>query len=167
MWIALINREPGSFESCKYVIEMAQKGEVEIWTSAFTYAEVFKRRCHNESCGISPQDDTNFEDYLTQGFITLIQVDRDVGIAARRLLRNNPKLGKPQDAIHLASALLENLDELHTFDREDLLALNNKIACPNGVPLKICHLPKPPDPDKGTLFEGLKDDKSENIEKTG
>jgi predicted nucleic acid-binding protein len=155
MWIALIKREEPHFEACKHVIERAQKGEVEICTSAFTYAEVFKRRCNETNVGISADNDENFEDYLTQNHIIIIQVDVDIGIAARRLLRQFPKIGKPQDAIHLASALIENVDELHTFDREDLLGLNNKIPCANGVNLKICHPQNPPDPNEGSLFKIL------------
>lgn len=155
MWIALINREAGRFESCKYVIEQAQRGEVEIWTSTFTYAEVFKRPCGGSQVGISPTDDKGFEDYIEQDFVFQIQVDRDVGVAARRILRQHPKIGKPQDAIHVVSALIENIDQLHTFDRDDLLHLDGKLNRQDGLPLQICRPPSPPDPDEGTLFEAL------------
>lgn len=156
MWIALIKREQGRFEACAHLIEQAQKGEIEIWTSAFTYAEVYKRNCSGELAGISPIDDKSFEDYIEQEFVQLVQVDADVGRAARRLLRQYPSIGKPQDATHVASALLMDVHELHTFDRQDLLALNEKLKCQDGVPLRIKIPPSPPDPDSGTLFEGLK-----------
>lgn len=42
-WIALIQQEPNRFESLSYVIELAKKWDVEIWTSNFTLAEVYKR----------------------------------------------------------------------------------------------------------------------------
>jgi hypothetical protein len=85
-----------------------------------------------------------------------VQVDADVGRAARRLLRAYPAIGKPQDAIHVASALLMDVHELHTFDRKDLLALDERLTCQDGTLLRIRAPQNPPDPDVGTLFEALK-----------
>lgn len=158
MWIALIKREEGRFDACKFVVEKAQRGEVEIWTSMFTLAEVWKRRCGGDDVGLPEADDQAFEDYIEQDFVKRVAVDTDVGTAARRLLRKYPTIGKPQDAIHVATALLENVDELHTFDRADLLALDDVLDRQDGSKLKICVPPPPPDPDKGTLFEKLKEE---------
>lgn len=155
MWIALINRETGRFDSCRHIIELAQRKQVQIWTSTFTYAEVFKRKCADDATGIASADDKSFEDYLEQDFVNLIQVDADVGRAARRLLREYPKIAKPQDAIHVASALLQSVPLLHTFDRSDLIALSGQIKCLDGQTLKIEPPTPPPDPMAGTMFEGL------------
>jgi predicted nucleic acid-binding protein len=154
-WIGLIRQEPDKIDSLRYVMELAQKGEIEIWTSAFTLAEVFKRKCSETQVGIEPVDDTAFEDYLTQDCVQPVQVDVDVGTFARRLLRKFP-IRKPQDAIHAATAALNNIDELHTFDGNDLLPLDGQISMLNGEKLRICKPPTPPDPDKGTLLERLK-----------
>jgi predicted nucleic acid-binding protein len=143
------------------VIEQAQKGGVEIWTSTFTMAEVWKRKCDSANVGLEAPDDTAFEDYVEQAFVTRVAVDFEVGTAARRLLRKYPEIGKPQDAIHLATALLENVDELHTFDNADLLGLDGKLLRQDGEKLKICPPPSPPDPNEGTLFEGLDADDGE------
>ncbi|MDX2103325.1 MAG: PIN domain-containing protein [Alphaproteobacteria bacterium] len=161
MWIALIKREQGRFDACSYLIEQAQRGKIEIWTSAFTYAEVYKRNCSGASAGIDAADDSSFEDYIEQEFVQLVQVDSDVGRAARRLLRQYPSIGKPQDAVHIASALLLDVHELHTFDRQNLLALDGKLKCQDETPLKIKVPPTPPSPDAGTLFEGLKNERPE------
>jgi hypothetical protein len=99
MWIALIKREQGRFDACAHLIEQAQRGEIEIWTSAFTYAEVYKRNCSGTSAGIDAVDD------------------------------------------------------------------NGKLNCQDGTPLRIKVPPNPPDPDAGTLFEGLKSEQPEK--KTG
>lgn len=163
MWIALIRREVNRFEACRHIIEQAQRGDAEIWTSTFTYAEVYKRKCSDSQSGIEQADDQAFEDYLEQNYVKRIQVDVDVGRAARRLLRAHPSIGKPQDAVHVASALIENVGVLHTFDRADLLALNGKISCQDGTSLQIVKPPDPPDPDAGTLFEKPK--VSDEIEK--
>jgi hypothetical protein len=93
--------------------------------------------------------------YLAQDCVQRVQVDVDVGTFARRLLRKFP-IRKPQDAIHAATAALNNIDELHTFDGSDLLPLDGQVSMSNGEKLRICKPPTPPDPDKGTLFEVLK-----------
>ena len=160
-WIGLINQEPTRIVSLRYVNERAQKGEVQIWTSAFTLAEVFKRKCSDGQVGIKEDDDIAFEDYLEQDYIERVQVDVDVGTAARRLLRKYPSIKKPQDAIHVATALLYNIDELHTFDGSDLLPLDGLLPMANGSKLKICKPPLPPDPLKGTMFERHDENKEE------
>jgi len=149
-WIGLINQEPDKIDSLNFIIEEAQKGKVEIWTSAFTLAEVFKRKCSGEQIGLEQSGDADFEDYLAQDFVQRVQVDSDVGTAARRLLRKFPSIRKPQDAIHAATAALNNVDELHTFDGNDLIALDGQIPMANGKNLKICRppIPPPPPPEK-------------------
>ncbi len=149
-WIALIQREEGRFEQCKDVFEMAQAHKVEIWTSAFTLAEVYKRRCNPDISqpvsGLEVAQDAQFEDFILQDCVNLAQVDVDVGTIARRLLRSHPEIGKPQDAIHIATALLNNIDQLHTFDRADLLGLDNALGRIDGRKLRICRPPDRPAP---------------------
>ena len=41
-------------------------------------------------------------------------------------MRKHAACKKPSDAVHLASALLMNVDEMHTYDGSDLLILNEK-----------------------------------------
>jgi predicted nucleic acid-binding protein len=158
-WIGLINQEERRFDSLSYVIELARAGKVQIWTSAFTLAEVFKRRCGGEHVGIEVTYDETFEDFIAQEFVQRVQVDSDVGTAARRLLRQFPQIKKPQDAVHAATAAMNNIDELHTFDGSDLLAVSGMIPMPNGEKLVICKPPNRPDPLKGTLFEKSADEK--------
>jgi predicted nucleic acid-binding protein len=146
LWIGLINQEPDKIDSLKFIIDEAQKGKVEIWTSAFTLAEVFKRKCDSEQSGIDESDDVPFEDYIKQDFVQRVQVDSDVGTAARRILRKFPSIRKPQDAIHAATAALNNVDEFHTFDDKDLTPLDGQIPMANGQKLKICRPSAPPPP---------------------
>jgi len=163
-WIALIQQERGRFDSLSYVIEEARNKKVEIWTSNFTLAEVYKRQCDGTQKGLLEKQDQAFEDFILQDFVTRVQVDFDVGVLARRLLRTYPVIGKPQDGIHLATALLNNLDELHTYDREDLLGLNEKIARKDGRKLRVCPPPKRP-PKPPSLFSKLESDEAEDESK--
>lgn len=146
-WISLIQQDQGRFDSLSFVIEEAKAGNVEIWTSNFTLAEVYKRPCGApDQSGLTAAEDTPFEDYILQDFVQKVQVDWEVGLLARRLLRLYPVIVKPQDGIHLATALLNNVDELHTYDRENLLGLTGKIDRMDGVKLIITKPPTRPAP---------------------
>lgn len=147
IWIELITQADAErVERCRHVIELAKRGKAELWTSAFTLAEVYKKKCDVVAVGIQEAQDRAFEDYIEAEFVRKINVDVDVGNLARRLLRLHPGLGKPQDAVHVASCLLANLDELHTFDRSDLLRIDGVLPRRDKVRLKICMPPAPPEP---------------------
>jgi hypothetical protein len=145
-WIALIQQEAGRFDALSYAIEEAKSGKVEIWTSNFTLAEVYKRPCDGQQKGLGVADDISFEDYIIQDFVERVQGDFDIGTLARRLLRQYPVIVKPQDGIHLATALLNNVDQLHTYDRENLLGLSGQIDRKDGKKLIICPAPERPAP---------------------
>lgn len=146
-WLGLINKETNKYTACRYTMEEAEKGSIEIWTSAFTLAEVFKKKCDASThSSLPPKYDTNFEDYLSKDHVILVAVTRDIGAYARRLLRVHPDLKKPQDAIHLATAALHDLDEFHSYDDKNILPLDGLIDCQNGSKLT---LKKPDDPPPG------------------
>jgi predicted nucleic acid-binding protein len=158
VWIGLINQEADKLALCENVIALAVAKEIEIWTSTLSLAEVFKKKCAGTQIGIAVASDEAFESFLSQDYVGRVQVDSDVGLLARRLLRTYSQLAKPADAIHLATALLNNVDEFHTFDGENLLSLDGQIDRADGTKLKICKPPAPPDPNAGTLFEGIEND---------
>lgn len=148
LWIELITQgDPDRVERCRYVIDLAKRGEAELWTSAFTLAEVWKKKCDVAAVGIQEDQDRSFEDFIEAEFIKKINVDVDVGNLARRLLRRHPGIGKPQDAIHVASCLLADLDEMHTFDGADLLRFDGVLPKRDRTKLKICLPPLPPEPE--------------------
>ena len=123
-----------------------QNGDIEIWTSTYTLAEVFKRKCGDDRVGVPDNKDYIFEEFLDQDFVVYAQVDSDVGQLARRLLRRFEELKKPPDAVHLATAIIHNCDEMHTTDGENLLPLNGRISRLDKKPLLICRPPHPPPP---------------------
>jgi predicted nucleic acid-binding protein len=144
VWISLINREVGRVERCESLIAQAKKGDYEIWTSSFTLAEVFKVVRNGEVIAELPQpNDAAFEQFIEQEFVVEVQVDHEVGRLARHLLRTLAALRKPADAIHLATAAVSNVSELHTFDDRNILPLNGAVTRADGVPLIICPLPPP------------------------
>jgi predicted nucleic acid-binding protein len=145
-WIGLINEEPDKIDACRHVIDLAQNGDLEIWTSTYTLAEVFKKKCETVWTGLPEDKDLIFEDFLNQDFVIYAQVDVDVGKMARRLLRRHPELKKPPDAVHLATAIIHGCDEFHTTDAENILPLNGRVFRLDRSLLLICPPPKPPPP---------------------
>jgi predicted nucleic acid-binding protein len=155
-FLGLINREPGKVDATTEVWREAERGETSIITSTFTLAEVFKAKCEGKQKPFPEADDAKVLQLLTQKWVTTIVVDQRIATAARRLLRRHPECKKPTDAIHLASALQMNVDEMHTFDEVDLLRLDGKVNRQDRQPLKICKpsaAPKPA-PAPMPLFEG-------------
>ena len=80
-------------------------------------------QCHGDRVQLPENKDQDFEDYLRNN-VEVLQVTQTVGMVARRLLRKYPKLKKPQDAVHVASCLVYDVDVLHTFDSNDLTHFN-------------------------------------------
>ena len=137
-FLGLINQEPGKVNECAAVWKEAEHGNVLIYTSFFTFAEVFKIKCEGSAKPLAEAQDKTIEQLLRQKWIKPMVVDERIGIAARRLMRFHPECKKPSDGIHLATALALNVDEMHTFDGSDLLGLDGKINRADGKPLKIC-----------------------------
>jgi len=149
VWIGLLNEEPDKVDAAKWIIERGEAGEVEIWTSTITLAEVYKIRGPAEA---DPEGDKKLDEFLSQPYVVHVQVDQDIAMEARRLLRAKlPGLRKPNDAIHLASAVWHDIEVLHTFDRDDLLPLNGLVKCRNGKPLTVCTPPERPPPEEPEL----------------
>ena len=147
-----------------YALEQAENGKAQIWTSALTLAEVWKKKCEGKNARLQENRDRAFEDYIEKDFIIKASVDADVGTLARKLLRKHPGLRKPNDAIHVATCLLNNIDELHTFDGKHLLGLDDRLPRSDQKRLSICQPPEPPADPQGELdleTDKTKDDGSD------
>jgi predicted nucleic acid-binding protein len=148
-WIAYIKREMPApdnkikdprFTMCKQTLESAEKGNLEIVTSAFTLAEVCK---HDEIN--SPVN--NLPAFFQQKYVILIPADTQVGRKAQYLQLSGLIKRKPADALHIASALIANIPTFHTFDQY-LLDLNGTLTIDSGTKLQIVkpteEIPLPP-----------------------
>lgn len=139
-WIALIQDEKIEFESgiiehrgalCRSVIDDARKGKLEIVSSSLVLIEVFKQPAG------APTGTDHIKDFFENEYVLVVGLDRRAGEFGRTLMQSGIARLKPPDASHLASAVLANVDELHTFD-DDLLPLDMKITKKDGKKLKIC-----------------------------
>ena len=138
-FIGLINQEPGKVTDCRAMWKEAQRGRVTIYTSFFTFTEVFKARCEaGLTKPLSEEQDRDIELFFRQKWIKPILLDERIAIAARRLMRTHPECKKPTDAVHLATALALNVEEMNTYDGSDLLKLSGKVNRADGKPLRIC-----------------------------
>lgn len=155
-WIALIQKEKifapngrlteNRLAMCLSVIAQAKKGNIEIVTSTLSLAEV----CKNPE--VKGGDEDNLADYFENDYILLANVDRLIGERARTLMMAGHAKLKPPDAIHIATAAIANVEEMHTFDG-GLIDLDGIVGKLDGTILKIC---KPEVPGKPLpLLQGL------------
>ena len=115
----------------KDVSERAQRGEIELLTSAFTLCEVAKVEPEGETLPPEEQE-RRIDEFFRNPYIILVQVDRRVGRLARDIIRRYSPI-KGKDAIHIASAIIADATVMQTYDG-DVLKKNGKIGNP---PLRI------------------------------
>jgi predicted nucleic acid-binding protein len=120
---------------CGQVISEAQAGKLRLVTSSLTLAEVLWLRGKPP---IPVSEARKVQDFFQHEWIVVRELDRATAEAAREVVWNNGV--KPKDAIHVATALLVHgqtpLDQLDTYDDDDLLPLSETLGIP---PLKIGH----------------------------
>jgi len=140
-FLGWFQQEPNKRDALKELLRQAEEGDLVIVTSALTITE----------CAGLPTvrmvDDAASKKMLAffeQEYIALRSVERIIAEKAHDLVRNHAI--KHKDAIHVATAALSNVSVLHTWD-EGILKHNGSA----GIGVRI---EKPPDPSKGTIFEG-------------
>lgn len=138
VFLGLINSEDGKHADCAAVWAEAEKGETQIITSFFTFAEVFKAKAEGKVKPLDEEEEAHVAAFLASEHILPVPVDRRTAELARRLMRRHEECKKPSDGIHLASAILMNVVEMHTYDGSDLLVLSSKVARSDGEMLMIC-----------------------------
>ncbi len=137
-WLGLLNGETEKSHALEIVWNGAEKGDIQIWTSTFCIAEVFKVKCEKDWTKLSPENDDKINNMFNQPFVELVQVDLEIAQLAKKLLRTHETLKKPSDAIHLATAVAWDLEQFHTYDGCDLLKLDGEITTDNGNQIIIC-----------------------------
>lgn len=148
-WIGLINSEPGKIPPLEYFFSLAKRGQLEIWTSAVSYVEVYHIASETQPYDKDGVD--AIKQVIQAPFVKTIPLDMEVGTKARGLRRSHNL--KIADAIHIASALVKSVSPLHTWDRDDLIALDNSLSCRDLTKLRIVE-PEVPPPPPGTLNFG-------------
>lgn len=159
VFIGLLNQEKGRIDETLKVWREAERGETEIWTSALTLVEVFKVKCDGATNALDPSLDLPVAEMFDQPWVFKVTLDPNIAREARRLLRAYPKCKKPADAVHLATASSWGVQEMHTWDGNDLLSLDGVVPRTGGGQLRICtpyEVVRPAvsgDPAQESLFE--------------
>lgn len=152
-WIALIQKERITDDSgkviedreqlCRATLELAKQRKLEVIVSTLCLVEV---------CKESDSSDDKIADFFENDYILQVSLDWFVATRARALMQGGYGL-KPADASHVATALIADVDEMHTFDAK-VLSLNGKLDLSDGRRLKIC---KPGPSGTAPLFDDLDD----------
>lgn len=145
-WIATIIQEQATLKGggtedrarlCNHAIDLASRRQLEIATSGLSLAEV----CKDDK--VKGEDRDTLADFFRNEYILIVPVDRFVGTLGRELMQSGHEGLKPPDAVHLATAIIAEASEFHTFD-DKLLRLDGKIGRTDGGLLRICKPPPPP-----------------------
>jgi predicted nucleic acid-binding protein len=125
-FLGWLSEEPDKVPDCKPVLEAAEAGSITLVTSAVTIVEVFWLRGHEK---VDASHARKIESFFRHSWIVVREVDRFIAEAARELLWK--KNIKPYDAIHLATALRQDVtfDQFDTFDN-GLIKLSGTLGDP-------------------------------------
>jgi len=126
VFLAWLKPEPEKAEKCKGVIQLAEKGDLKILTSAITLTEVIKLKGAPK---LEEKQEEAIRLFFQNDFLIVRNLDHFVGEYARNLIWKYSHL-KPKDSIHLATAHLHRIEFLDTFD-DDLIKLDGLITNPN------------------------------------
>jgi len=133
-FLGWFQKEDGKVDLCAGTLERAKNGEVVIFTSTLTIAEVLWKR-HAPS--ITLDKAMIVRKFFRHSYIRLRNVTRLVAESAQDLVWHHSV--KAKDAIHVATALDAGVPILETFDHE-LLTLSGKL----GTSKLIIRKPIPP-----------------------
>ena len=120
-WLA---EEPDKVSDCQSVIRAAEAGDLRIVTSSLTLVEVVKLKSRTP---LPPEKEVVIRSFFEHSYIVIRQLDRRTAERARELIW---KYGfNPKDSVHVATALVENVPRMDTFDG-DLMKKSGMIGSP-------------------------------------
>lgn len=136
VFFAYLADQEGRAEKCEPIIRRAEEGEIEIVTSALTYAEV----CWLPQYGrMDRRNRPEIRGFFEHPYIVTVQIDRRHALQAQDLVLDHGL--RPRDALHVAAALVAQVDIIDTFDG-DQLELDGSIE--GSPPLRIAEPHVPP-----------------------
>ena len=119
----LEGKDPARIDVLRAMTEAAEKGDLRIVTSALSMTEVVKL---NRLTDVADEDkESLITDFFENDYIYVRNLDPKVSWLSRRIIRDH-KL-KPSDAVHVATAILNHVDVLQTYDDNHLTPKSGQI----------------------------------------
>lgn len=133
-------------DKCKRIVDWAERGEIEIVTSALTIAEVLWMNTRPGDLRLKTGSRGPARDFFRHEYVVLVEVDRIIAENAQELVWDYGV--PPKDAIHLASAIRARVKILDTFDSDQLNLDGVLPVGESGEKLSIAEPYHPPTPDE-------------------
>lgn len=111
-FLGWLQAEDDKVDSCRQVLNLAAKGELEIITSALTIAEVLNLRGHKP---IPSDKRKQVIAFFKRSYIVPVSITRLIAEDSRDLVWDHGI--DPKDALHVATAIKAKVDVLNTFDK--------------------------------------------------
>ncbi len=121
VFLAFVSDEPGRAAVVEEQLRQSQAGSVAVLTSTVSIAEVAYGAEEKSQQSLDVDIEARIDGlWAPGGPVTLVEASRLVLVTARSLIRSNLALGygrlTPLDAIHLATALVEKVDTMATYE---------------------------------------------------
>lgn len=124
-FLGWLKGESDKKERCAEVLKAAEGRKIKIATSALTLVEVLRLK---GEARISKKDSKTIEDFFRNPYIIVQNLDRRLAEKARELVWEKGSI-QPKDAIHLATAIINRIPIIDTFDQY-LIKLDGKMGNP-------------------------------------
>ena len=121
----IVEDEADRAEICQHILDDAAAGKTVIITSTLTIAEVIRMRGNPI---LTEDEETTIAGFFQHSYILMYDVTRMVAENARILARRHGL--RPNDAIHLSTAMLSDADVFETWNTNDFSRVQ-------GVPIDI------------------------------
>jgi predicted nucleic acid-binding protein len=130
-------RDNDLIEGIENVVGILDKKRGYLVTSVMTETEVLESK-------MSPSAESIFQSVLKRSNVRKVNVDSKISALVRQIIdyysKHEGRKLKPIDATHLATAIIYEVDELHT---NDVQLLNIRSPICGKFPLRICRPPLP------------------------
>lgn len=124
IFLTVFNKEKSKYEDCLGVLQRFENDELQLVTSAFTLTEVLYIKGGSK---VTKEKSEKICRFFEHPNIVVVNVDRYIAEYARTLVWDHSV--RPQDAIHLASAVVGKVPILDTFDTK-LIGLSGQLGNP-------------------------------------
>lgn len=132
-FIAYFKEEPGRVDLCQAVIDVAQRGQTRIITSALTLSEVVHIKGYEK---LTPDFESDLGAFFEHDFLVLVDLNRAISEFARQLMWRHRL--RAYDANHLSTAIHADVHFVDAFD-DKLLKQDGKFNRADGTPIRIGH----------------------------